>query len=104
MASGPPEDTAAARWRLRPWVLPRWRELDGERVLHEASSGDVHLLDAVAAALLERLWAEGPATEAALAAAVAREAGLGAADGAVRAAVAERLEALAAAGLVERCP
>ncbi len=89
-------------WRLRPWVRLRWRELDGEHVLHEASSGDVHLLDA-ASALLLRLLAEGPRAEGELAAELAAAAGLGAGTDA-RGAVRERLEALAEAGLVERRP
>jgi len=89
-------------WRLRPWVRLRWRELDGEHVLHEVSSGDVHLLDA-ASALLVRLLGEGARAEAALVDALAGAAGLGS-GAAAREAVRERLEALADAGLVERCP
>ncbi len=89
-------------WRLRPWVRLRWRELDGEHVLHEASSGDVHLLDA-ASALLLRLLAEDARAEDDLADALAGAAGLGA-GAAAREAVRQRLEALAEAGLVERCP
>lgn len=76
-----------------------WRVLDGECLLHDAGAGRTHLLDAVSAAVLDRI-VEQPTSESALRVWLAAELDVPD-DAAVHGVLQQALQQLAAIDLVE---
>ena len=91
--------TSSPIWRLAPGQRLQYRCWDGECVLYNDLSGDTHLLDEFALALLAQVQ-QAPQAAAQLAAAIGLDPA--AADGA--AVLDDMLGDLAALHLVEACP
>ena len=96
--------SASPIWRLASGQRLQYRCWDGECVLYNDLSGDTHLLDEFALALLEQLQ-RAPQAAAQLAAAFGLDPDAAGVDAAHDAAVlADVLADLAALHLVETCP
>lgn len=86
-------------WRASTPEGLSWRVLDGECLLHDASAGRTHLLDAVSAAVLDRI-VEQPSSERALRVWLAAQWDVPD-DAAVHGVLQQALQQLAAIDLVE---